>query len=322
VSDLDLTRHQLPADEHDRIFTEEIVPQHLADLTPQPSPVVVFVGGQPGAGKTATTNIVKHALRARGEPAHICGDFYKTHHPDYEELLGADETTAGAYTRLDSRAWHEKAEQYALNHRADAVVETALADPNEFAETARRFRQAGYRVEVVMMSVPEAWSRLGILDRFERQQRELGTGRWVSADNHDRCYRGMAETAGRIDRDRLADLVMVIRRGNTPVYSNTLTGPERTWAASPSTQATLEQDRSRPWTAGETTAFRRAAATVAAARKDDSAWQHQVAAVTRLAPRSSHAVVFPASPTPGRAPSVHQPGRPRPPGPGRTGPRL
>ncbi|MET7419195.1 zeta toxin family protein [Dactylosporangium sp. NPDC005555] len=49
------------ADSH-RIVTDEIVPEQLVHGVPQTEPVVVFVAGQPGAGKTMTTRMVERRL--------------------------------------------------------------------------------------------------------------------------------------------------------------------------------------------------------------------------------------------------------------------
>lgn len=212
--DLDLELHRLDPEEHDRIFRDEIVPQELAGLTRQQSPVAVFVGGQPGAGKTKTTESVLDALTHRGTPAHVCGDFYKPFHPRYASLLAEDDSTAGAYTRLDARGWHARAEEYARAQHADVVIETAMTGPDGFADPARRFRDNGYTIEVAILAVPAAQSRLGILHRYDEQLQAHGHGRLVTPENHDNCYRGMLQTADAIDRDRAADVVTVYRRGN------------------------------------------------------------------------------------------------------------
>lgn len=176
----DLERYKLPDWMHAEIFHNQIVPERLAGPAYQERPVVVFIGGQPGAGKTATTDTINHALDTRGGAAHICGDFYKPYHPDYARLLAEDDRTAGAYTRLDTRQWHTEAEAYVREHHCHAVVETALADPAGFAETARRFHVSGYRVEVAALAVPAALSRLGLMDRYMRQAQIDGRGRFVA----------------------------------------------------------------------------------------------------------------------------------------------
>ncbi|GAA4263922.1 hypothetical protein GCM10022255_112850 [Dactylosporangium darangshiense] len=57
------------------------------------------------------------------------------------------------------------AERHLIEHRVDTIIETTMRDPGDFVEPARMFRDAGYRVEAVIMAVPEPLSRLGIVDR-------------------------------------------------------------------------------------------------------------------------------------------------------------
>jgi len=68
--------------------------EELAAGTPQTAPCVVFVAGQPGAGKTTTTETVVDRLRERGTPIVVNSDFYKPYHPEYGQLLAEDDKTA------------------------------------------------------------------------------------------------------------------------------------------------------------------------------------------------------------------------------------
>jgi hypothetical protein len=123
-----------------------------------------------------------------------------------------------------------------------------------FARPAGTFRQAGYRVEVAIMAVPEAQSRLGILDRYDAQVQTTGHGRLTLRDNHDSAYAGVLVTAEAIERDHLADDVSVYRRGNVVLYHNEL-GEDGTWRDPPGLREAIERERSRPWTLKESRQF-------------------------------------------------------------------
>src|SRR5262245_2134590 len=90
--EVDRTLYALPESENQRIFRKDIVRERLAG-TPQRRPVVVFVAGQTGAGKTAVTKLVMNALARGGRPVNLDLDKYKPYHPRYSTLLVADETT-------------------------------------------------------------------------------------------------------------------------------------------------------------------------------------------------------------------------------------
>jgi UDP-N-acetylglucosamine kinase len=250
MPDVDRMLHVLPEPENERIFREEIVPETLVG-TPQDRPVVVFVAGQTGAGKTAVTKLVDNALPGA---VNLNLDTYKPYHSKYDELLVADETTVGAYTSIDGHKWMEKAEAYAIESRFNVLMESAMRDPRDFEEPAARFKAAGYRVEVAVLAVHESDSRLGALDRYVRQVNSLGRGRLIDEQIHDACYRGVLRSTDAIDTDRLADSVFVLRRDAHVVYRNHL-DPEGQWVRQPDTAQAVATERDRPRTAEETHRF-------------------------------------------------------------------
>jgi UDP-N-acetylglucosamine kinase len=66
LSEIDPRRYLLSEAAARRIFEEEILPEELAAGTPQAAPCGVFVAGQPGAGKTTTTEAVIDRRRREG----------------------------------------------------------------------------------------------------------------------------------------------------------------------------------------------------------------------------------------------------------------
>ncbi len=98
-----LTEHQdgvLSEAANEWIFRDQIVPMFLAGAPAQDHPALVIVAGQTGAGKTAVTAMVKHALRTSGFIT-INMDFYNPMHPSFHHWQTEDETTASAKVRPD-----------------------------------------------------------------------------------------------------------------------------------------------------------------------------------------------------------------------------
>ncbi len=280
MPEVDLERYRLRSALHEQIFRTEIVPERLEPVAPQQHPVVVFIGGQPGAGKTATTDMIKHTMGLHGPVAHVCGDFYKPYHPDYSRLMDEDERTAGAYTRLDTRLWHGAAEDWARARGCHTVAETALADPDEFRRAATAFRAAGFRVEVAVLAVPEALSRLGIVARYLEQAAVHGRGRFVATSNHDACYRGIPETMAAIEAQRLADKVIVFRRGAV-VVDSAERGPDGDWLGTPKLKNAVMAERSRPW--GTTASLKFCTSLDRVARQGGPAWHPELREIAQLA---------------------------------------
>jgi UDP-N-acetylglucosamine kinase len=217
-------------------------------------PVVVFVAGQPGAGKTNTAKYVLEQLADRGGAVVVNSDFYKPYHPDYRRLLQEDDRTAAPYVGLDGRRWMAMAERYLIERRVNIIIESTMRDQGVFLEPVATFRDKGYRVETAILAVSEAQSRLGIISRYEQMVASSGHGRLTETANHDICYGGVLDAADCIDRDRIVDVVAVYRRGNHLRYANKI-GAYGQWSHPPGTRDAIEAERGRVWGEGEARQF-------------------------------------------------------------------
>ncbi|RLU80184.1 zeta toxin protein [Streptomyces griseocarneus] len=248
-------RYRLPEEENRRLFAERIVPDQLAGRTSQETPTVVFLIGQPGAGKSKVTEMVAGVLNRHGGFVDVDSDLYKPYHPAYAELMAQDDTLMAAYTRADGRAWMAQAEQYVRDHRLHAIIQETSQNAEAVEAKMTAYRQAGARVEALFMGVPQAMSNQGIVNRYFEQLADRGQGRLTVQANADESYEGILQLADRVDRGALADLVSVYRRGESkPRYSNSL-DENGQWATPPATRQEVETERSRPWTIAESSGF-------------------------------------------------------------------
>jgi hypothetical protein len=279
VSDADAGRYQLSVEENRRIFDEEIVPEKLATVgSPTGVPTVVFLVAQQGAGKSRTGHHLGARLDDLGGFVEVDSDLYKPYHPDYHRLLNKDDRLMALYTRPDGQAWMRQVQDYVREHRLNALVHEVGSNPPGNAEALASYRAAGHRVEAVLLAVPEAMSRQGILNRYHEQVADRGHGRLTVRANADAAYRGLLELADLIDRDRLVDAVTVYRRGDTaPRYANELDA-NGAWRARPQLRAVIETERTRPWTALETAQFLDTHQVLASGRRPPE-WSPEITAV-------------------------------------------
>ncbi|WP_060887528.1 zeta toxin family protein [Streptomyces caniscabiei] len=232
-----------------------ILPAAAHSAVAQTRPVVVVVAGQPGAGKTRIADLVQAVLDRRGGSVRVGRDLYKPFHRHYASALTADVRTAGVRIRPDTARWQTAVEAHVRDRGFDAVVESALADPDVFRASSLAYRAAGHRIEVVAVATAEALSQLGIVDRFLTED-AVGGGRYVSWENHDTCVKGMLSALTVIETEQLADRVTVVRRDGTVLYANEL-NPDGGWRRRPAAERVVRVERTRPWTAPETAVFRR-----------------------------------------------------------------
>ena len=112
----DPDQYRLSEPEHQRIYEYEIRPVLFRKPVPVHEPVAVILGGQPGAGKSASIVVAVNELAKHGGAVKILGDELRSYHPHYQNLLEKDDKTAAFYTDRDSGLWVEK------NHQGSPVV--------------------------------------------------------------------------------------------------------------------------------------------------------------------------------------------------------
>ncbi|WP_309238903.1 zeta toxin family protein [Streptomyces lunaelactis] len=246
--------HRLSADEHRFVFDELIVPMYLSSITPHEQPVTLYVMGPQGAGKSYTARMLRRVLRAR-QPVQIEGGLFKSMHPDYRRLLEEDPRTASARIRSDYRSWQHEAEQYVRERRGDLLIEIAPDDVAHFLEGARRDHAAGRRVELIVLGMRAADSRLGIATRCAGLARMGGTPRFTETAAHDRTFAVLADVVRAAEQvPDLVDSVAVIRRDLTAVYRNART-PDGAWGAPPRGGEMVEAEQQRRYTSAEAPQF-------------------------------------------------------------------
>lgn len=266
MTDPDPRQYRLSSAESRRRFDTMIAPTELAGGESQPlwrRPVVVFLGAQPGAGKTVAAKTLLSRLAVRGGAVWLSSDLYKPYHPAYDELVCTNEVFAAACTSWDSRRWLGMALDHLADRRVDMVVETTMRTPEYFEAPARHLRGRGYGVEAAIVGVPPLYSRFGILVRYLEQIRDTGHGRYVLTEGHDECVQGVRAAACAIDQRHLADTVSVIRRDFSEAYANHLASPSR-WAAPARAGAVIAAIHAR------------------APSRDDAEYGHLMSAIERL----------------------------------------
>ncbi len=111
-----------------------------------------------------------------------------------------------AATAHASGQWIGMSAEYLREQRADVLIETTLRSPEAMAATIAGFREAGYVVELRVVAVPDAVSRLATVERYTGQVESTGAGRWTPAAAHDEAYTRAVATveglvlSGAIDR--------------------------------------------------------------------------------------------------------------------------
>lgn len=215
----------------------------------QDQPKAVFVGGQPGAGKTELTAEAVREARERGGAVVIDSDRMREENPRFKQLSREDPQNAADRTQREAAEWSTRLTMAAMEGRRDLVIDGTMRDPANVRDIATRLKENGYQVEARVMAVDPETSITRARLRFEEQVAERGTGRFVNQEQHDRAYEGVPASLRAIEAEKLMDRVQVHDSNQRPIYENTLEHGE--WRRSPEAAAALEQERNREWTHAE-----------------------------------------------------------------------
>nr|WP_241836567.1 zeta toxin family protein [Streptomyces sp. CB01249] len=158
--------------------------------TPRENPNVLFIGGAPGSGKTTAQGTLLSRL-GRTDSFSLDGDELILPHPRSEQLHREEEFT-GAYLASEGLKghWWSRAARLLRMQRLDTVISAPLAGPQWAIKRITEFRRTGFQVGVAFVATHEALSLQGVVDRYHRNRRLYGYGRWIPPQWHDAAYSG------------------------------------------------------------------------------------------------------------------------------------
>ncbi|MDR0378372.1 MAG: zeta toxin family protein [Candidatus Accumulibacter sp.] len=170
----------------------------------QDDPVIVFVGAQPGAGKSAAADKVRCELVKQGGYIHVDADRMR------EEIPIQDCKPTSEETQGDAGKLANALRALAIDGRRNVIEEGTLRGPGIMKHVTERAHKQGYQTELVAVATHEEESLLGIYERFEKQHLNPALNpRFVTEEYHQGALAGftenLAKDAGGFDRVRVVN---------------------------------------------------------------------------------------------------------------------
>lgn len=211
--------------------------------------LLVLLGGQPAAGKTRAQAAI---LAEHPELVSITGDDLRAYHPGYRDLAVNDPLAMPAATAPTSSGLIRLALDHAIEHGYPVLLEGTFRDPAMVIDTAARFAEAGYRVEVVAVAMPAPVSRLAAEERFLRARRGE-VGRWTPPEAHETALAGSPEVVAALEALPAVARIQVYTRDRR-LYDNRRT-ESGAWEHEPHAAEVLRSEQTRELTAVEAVAW-------------------------------------------------------------------
>ena len=208
----------------EHIFTEIILPELTECAQRSERPITVFLGGQPGAGKTKGQQRVVEMYPQR-ELLPIIGDDFRQHHPEYEYLVENEPFRMPDETAYAAGRWTGMAVDYAKSNGISCIIEGTWRNLDTVLDEAKADRSRKRGTHAVIVAVPPLFSRIGTLGRFYFDLDEAKEARWTPPEAHENTVRALDTNVPRIARSGLMDQLTVLDRKGNVHYDGT--NPEK-----------------------------------------------------------------------------------------------
>lgn len=173
-------------------------------------PKLVFVAGQAGAGKSRLIPIVKEELKYNAVVSDY--DVVRSLHPKYD--IACKEVPQNVHFALlpDADRANEDLRHYCRDNSLNLIYEGTMRGTDVFVTIAKEFKDAGYEVDLSLMSVPKLESYGSTLLRYATDLHG-DNPRWVPKEVHDQSYEKFVVTLKELSKQSLYDNAKVYKRG-------------------------------------------------------------------------------------------------------------
>ena len=156
-----MSGHRLSNQQLLSIFREAIEAPALEMSSAVERPRAVFLGGQPGCGKSTVARASGSEFAEEGF-VHVDVDRVRHVHPDYLPLISRPETEidAPSMVQRDCSKWVDMLVLSAADNRRNMLVDVTMRVPEQVEMASQLLRAKGYTLEAHIMAVTEKVSEV------------------------------------------------------------------------------------------------------------------------------------------------------------------
>ncbi len=213
---------RLHEDDFARIFDQQIRHVIFTGATAEQRPVTVFLGGQPGAGKTLGASV---AMRLN--PAHaiipVIGDDLRRFYPVYTELVRDKPLEMPKKTGHASGRWIARSVSYANENGYSISIEGTWRTLSTVLGAATEAKRLGRATHALVVATPPVLSRLRALSRFVSDALGGQEARWTPPAAQQTIFDALAGNVRAIAASPLIDRFSVASAGHV-IYDSAAEG--------------------------------------------------------------------------------------------------
>lgn len=186
----------------------------VIDGISQQNHCVVFLGGQPGTGKS---NFVDQD-DAFATYIKINGDEYRKYHPHFKEIVTYDLENMASRTQEFVNACIERLIDDLSDAGYNLVIEGTLRNPDVTIHTCRTLKEKGYQTDLFIVAVDALVSWDSTINRAELLKKIGETPRLVPIDKYNYIVNHLTKSVQAIDKAGCFDRIHVVNRNNRILY--------------------------------------------------------------------------------------------------------
>lgn len=209
--------------------------EHISrNCNPVDNPVAIFIGGQPGCGKTVMSMNLKNEM---GNIIEIGIDNYRMYHPRYLEIEkrirefwdGKEETindTPGNdianFTHYFAGAMTDRLIEMGKNKSFNMILEWGMREPNAPLKCMKELKEKNYNNIVFFVSTNKDISYEACNLRYDIMKESNRIIRKVPLDFHELCIKTLPDSIDRIyiegTKEKLIDYMAIVKRDNKVIW--------------------------------------------------------------------------------------------------------
>jgi len=182
------------------------------NLKKKENPIVYFLGGQSGAGKSKLKD------RIGKENLVIDADEFRKYHPNYFGLYKKYGKDSAKYTHNFASAVADELVKKSIENKVDVIVDGTLKSIKTPKERAEEYKKNGYSLEINIVVVKPEKSFLSNLMRYEELVEEKKIPRLAPKEIHDECVKNFPITVSELYKLKIFDDIKLYDRDKNCIY--------------------------------------------------------------------------------------------------------
>ncbi|OCG71281.1 hypothetical protein A9G43_05735 [Gilliamella sp. Occ3-1] len=179
-------------------------------ISQQSNPKAYVMGGQPGAGKSTSTN--KLETKYKNNILTIDLDAYRERHPNFKALYEKYGKDSAVYTHEFASEIKEEILKRAIEAKYNIIVDGTLKNTNKAKKLIETLKNKGYQVDVLIHTCPKEVSWDSVNNRYENALKAGRIPRYVPKHIHDKVVAVLPNNADELSKSSQIEKLSVYNR--------------------------------------------------------------------------------------------------------------